>query len=218
MKYFFINVGKTLCALLMFFVLLFLSYVAYVFLYSLFAYGYFPNRISPEIARISMVSSTNANLAPLLMLVLLFWSKRQSFAQRLISFIIIYIPLLLFFAIVSNFILGNFLTSLISLSVIIIYNKLLNKKQPWQIRKFFKMLFTGEYLHHHGLSRLCIVIGVLLILCTFFLCIKEEITENLFILLAISLMVYFIPFFICVIYYQIVYKIFLWIQTGFKQP
>lgn len=123
------NIGKLIAFILLLLVFWFLSYAAFVLLYSLFAFGDIPSRIDPYVARSAGGAAGCFIISISFWLIVMLWSKQRRFIKRFLFFIILYIPLLLCFALIANYILGSNITGVIFIPSVYLYHRLLNRQQ-----------------------------------------------------------------------------------------
>lgn len=213
MKKILLNIGKLVAFLLLSLALWFLSYFAYTYLYCIFAYGDIPSRIDKDVAQVAGTTAGCFMGGILLWLIVLFWSKQARFIKRFLLFAVLYIPLLLCFAFVSNFILGGMITGFVFIPTVYIYQKMITRN----ITKNIKFIVKGGWLHHHGYERLCIILGLLCIPTGAILYFQNSRDGNIFSMIFSALFAYFVPFLLCYLIKNPIYKIYKWVKSGFTQ-
>lgn len=150
----------------------------------------------------------------LFIILMMIWSKRQSVLYRFLYFI----PFLMLSIILNN----AYNLKVFSIIPVIVftylYNILLNKNYILiGIKKMIPFL-SGNYLHHLGIQRICIVLGCI---CMFLTCIWHfnQLYVNgkdILLILMFSTVGYFLPFIIAKLYLAVFCKIYLWIKAGFN--
>ena len=213
------HIGKTLLLLLFILLIVVASYILYAFLFSVLNYEYFPSKLLKEAAGWGLRRGFELSAIMSYALVLLYWSKKQTFGYRFLAFICLFIFTMLLYGLLCYYV-GSLIAGFICLSNITVYYKLLNKPvsclMPKQAKKKTVYFLSGGYLHHLGLSRICIIIGLLCIPLAWYIVYKDSYRAPILAYI-IVLPVYFLPFIACKLYQSIIYKIYLWIKAGFSQ-
>lgn len=172
----------------------------------------YPSRdLVAEVTRYSMIAAGNTLIALMYPLLFLVWAKKKLW-YRLSYFILfsaVCIPIMRYF---SSFLLAIILLPIFAFQ----YNKLLN--EPFFLFSKIKNIFSGCYLHHRGIARICIVTGIACIPFGIWYYTQTVWQINIFTLLLIVLLSYFTPFLFYLSYRHIIYKIYLWIKAGFSRP
>lgn len=173
----------------------------------------YPSRdLITEVTRYSVIAAGNTIIALIYPLLFLVWVKKRNLWYRLSYFILfsaVCIPIMYYF---SSLLLAIILLPIFAFQ----YNTLLNK--PLFLFSKIKNIFSGCYLHHRGIARICIVTGILCIPFSIWYYTQIVWEVNIFTLFLIALLSYFTPFLFYLFYQHIIYKIYLWITAGFIRP